>query len=554
VPKKESETWVNTEVMTTTDSPELRMIGLMRVILAIAALAVTWVDPYEPLRDVAATRVLLTAYVAYAAVLSYLARRRASQWPWAPFVDVLWCAFLLGVSGATQSVFFAFFMFAIISGALQGGARVGSLLTALSVGLLVGVTFTSVPVDWSRLALRGVFLAVFGYMVAPWGEFELTMRQRLPFLNELASVSNPRFGADHTIAQVMEQTRVFFAADSCIVVTHRPGRPYCKVRRAHQGDPRAAETAVEAPLDLYQPLVLLPPSASVSYKRAGSFGPIRWRSRVTPAFDDSAMHERCDYIASQLAARYFATASIVYRQAVIGRIYVTRATRPFRRGHPIVLRDATRQIVPYIESIRLVDQLAANAANAERERIGRDLHDTVVQSYIGLELGLRGVQNKLQRDVGPVNEIDRLIDLARAGSASVRDVVSGLTDGVRSRGPLAESLARYIETFQQVTGIAVHLTVAPELKLTGRVAGEVFHICLEGLSNIRRHTTATQAAVAISAMNGDVVVRIEDAGADEASGDFTPRSIDARVASLGGRVTVARGAPRGSIVTAEIPL
>ncbi|HYM26439.1 MAG TPA: histidine kinase, partial [Vicinamibacterales bacterium] len=220
----------------------------------------------------------------------------------------------------------------------------------------------------------------------------------------------------------------------------------------------------------------------------------------------------------------------------------------------MLLRDAMQQIVPYIESIRLVDQLAANAANAERERIGRDLHDSVVQSYIGLELGLRGIQNKLQRDIGPVSEIDRLIDLARAGAVSVRDVVSGLKEGNRSRGPLAESLARYIETFQQVTGIGVRLTVEPDLKLSERVAGEVFHICIEGLSNIRRHTTATQAALGILSAKGDVVVRIEDVGADRTPPDFTPKSIDARVASLGGRVTVSRGSPGGSIITAEIPL
>ena len=53
------------------------------------------------------------------------------------------------------------------------------------------------------------------------------------------------------------------------------------------------------------------------------------------------------------------------------------------------------QVLPTIENIQLVDQLAAGAAKTERERMAHDLHDGVIQPYVGLQMGLLAVCDKV---------------------------------------------------------------------------------------------------------------------------------------------------------------
>ena len=60
-------------------------------------------------------------------------------------------------------------------------------------------------------------------------------------------------------------------------------------------------------------------------------------------------------------------------------------------------------VTPVLENIRLVDRLASEAAEYERQRIARDIHDGMIQPYIGLQLGLAAIRQKIERgnnDVG----------------------------------------------------------------------------------------------------------------------------------------------------------
>ena len=78
--------------------------------------------------------------------------------------------------------------------------------------------------------------------------------------------------------------------------------------------------------------------------------------------------------------------------STIGRLYMTAARRrAFSPADVGFLLHVIEQIVPVIENIRLVDQLASNAAEEERRRLARDIHDNVIQPYIGFQIGLAAV-------------------------------------------------------------------------------------------------------------------------------------------------------------------
>jgi len=99
-----------------------RMIAAMRLILAVSALLIISIDPFDPNHYVAVTYMALTLYVAYSATLFVCAWRcvplaLATMEHW---IDVGWYVILIGLSNGTNSVFFFFLFFAILVASVSG--------------------------------------------------------------------------------------------------------------------------------------------------------------------------------------------------------------------------------------------------------------------------------------------------------------------------------------------------------------------------------------------------------------------------------------------------
>jgi signal transduction histidine kinase len=150
--------------------------------------------------------------------------------------------------------------------------------------------------------------------------------------------------------------------------------------------------------------------------------------------------------------------------------------------------------MPTIDNIRLVDRLASDAAEAERRRIARDLHDSVIQPYIGLQMALVAIQKKLatHREAVP-EDVERLLALTNAGIADLRHYMgelreNGAHDSGLLPGGLLSAVQRFTKKFAEATGIVVHVEAETALPVYDRLAAEVFRMVAEGLSNVRRHT------------------------------------------------------------------
>jgi signal transduction histidine kinase len=153
--------------------------------------------------------------------------------------------------------------------------------------------------------------------------------------------------------------------------------------------------------------------------------------------------------------------------------------------------------------------------------------------------------------------LDRLIEVAEQDLAKVRRYVKKIETGSNESGEdLLTEVRRYAKAFTKTTGIVVSVQADPKLCLSNRLAGEIFRAVEEGLSNVRRHTNATRATVALACDDERLLLRIEDAGAPEEEHweIFTPRSITERALALGGRALVGRGKDGGAVVAMEIPL
>lgn len=545
-----------------------RIVAVMRLILALSALLITFVDPSEPDRLVAVTYLALGLYTLYSLVLLYVLERAKALHPpigrLTHWIDIAWYTLFIALSSGTSSIFFFFYFFAILVTSFRYGYRSGLRVVSVSVALFTVVGFATAPkgpdFELNRFLLRPIYLFVLGYMMAYWGGLEITLKRRLALLKDVNTLANPRFGVDRTTGWLMERVRVFYDADACVLVAEDAAGGAHLMRRADRSDPERAVRAEAPPPEVARRLLAFPHALAVFYSHADRR---LWPRTTYHAYDTAAQRHTAEgrQLAAPIAADFDAASFVAlplrFHGTASARLYVASA-RPgaFAESDLEFLLQVTAHFAPVIENIRLVDRLASDAAETERQRIAHDLHDSVIQPYIGVQIGLTAISQRLEAGDADVSaDIKRLITQIADVIANLRSYLHELKSPSGQESVLLHSVRRFADTFSATTGINVRIEVAGDMRLTDRLAAEVFQMVAEGLSNIRRHTHAMRAMIRLARRENHLVLQIEDEGDSEPSPDaFTPRSIAERARALGGQVRVRQRDAGGSAVVVEIPL
>jgi signal transduction histidine kinase len=238
---------------------------------------------------------------------------------------------------------------------------------------------------------------------------------------------------------------------------------------------------------------------------------------------------------------------------------------PALAGEPALLRDVAAAAGLALENERLnaelrarVEELRAsrarivNAADAERRRLERDLHDGAQQRLVSLALNLRLASGKLDTDPRAAKELldETAGELAEA-TADLRELARGLHPAVLSDRGLRPAL----EALAGRAPLPVELVEPPPERLPAAVESASYFVVAEALTNVARYAQATRAAVSVSRGNGQVEVEVTDngvGGADPEAGSGL-RGLADRVAALDGRLEVVSEPGKGTTVRAVIP-
>ena len=195
------------------------------------------------------------------------------------------------------------------------------------------------------------------------------------------------------------------------------------------------------------------------------------------------------------------------------------------------------------------DEVRRLAALAERERIGRDLHDLLghTLSLVALKSELAG--RLVQRDPEAARaEIQEVSRVAREALAQVRAAVTG----IRSAGIAAELASAKL--LLESDGVAFKYAMM-EAALPPRVETALAMTVREAVTNIQRHARANHAEVAFETERGDAVIRISD---DGRGGAIVPGNglggMRERIEALGGRLRIDSTAGKGTRIEARLPL
>ncbi|HEY9415147.1 MAG TPA: AAA family ATPase [Pseudonocardia sp.] len=193
---------------------------------------------------------------------------------------------------------------------------------------------------------------------------------------------------------------------------------------------------------------------------------------------------------------------------------------------------------------------------AERGRIARDLHDELGHLFAGVLEGL-SVLDKERGEPGD-DRVQQLRELARQGIRSARSVAWTLRpEGLDDLGVVA-CVEQLVEDTARRFGIGIDLTARVERPLAGEVETAVFRVVQEALTNIGRHSRATEASVLLVATAERLRVVIEDNGIgfdpDETrAGALGLAGMRERARLVGGRLEVHARTGAGAMVMVEVP-
>jgi signal transduction histidine kinase len=142
------------------------------------------------------------------------------------------------------------------------------------------------------------------------------------------------------------------------------------------------------------------------------------------------------------------------------------------------------------------------------------------------------------------------------GIADLRHFAGEIKTGEHTRSVLIlPSLRRFASKFSTATGIKVRVDAKDDMIINDRLAAEIFQMVTEGLSNVRRHTTAQAARAEITIDDVNLILRIENENRNGCAPVlFHPRSLADRAISLGGQLSVSINDDHLTVVTIQIPL
>lgn len=224
------------------------------------------------------------------------------------------------------------------------------------------------------------------------------------------------------------------------------------------------------------------------------------------------------------------------------------------------LSSASRQAVLYrMEALKAREQ--------ERERIAADLHDGPLQSFISVQMRLEILRRMLERNFqAGMEELRQLQEICARQVTEVRTFIRSMRPVEVDGAGLAAALRSTAALFQKDSGIPTSFKAAPAAMHDDLVARpEIVQIVREALNNIRKHSAASRAAVALDRQDSNLILRIDDDGTGfPFAGRFTleelellrlgPQSILRRVRALDGDLTLTSHPARGSELEIRLPI
>lgn len=254
---------------------------------------------------------------------------------------------------------------------------------------------------------------------------------------------------------------------------------------------------------------------------------------------------------------------IVYEGRSVGDLYLADKSggQPFTRQDEEMLRTFAAHAAIAIENARLYRQVQDLAVLEERDRIGMDLHDGVIQSLYATGLTLENCLEDLEQDPAQVQpQLQKAIHDLNRTIADIRNYIFDLRPAVLAGTDLAGAVGGLLQELKVNALVEVQLIEEPKAcrGLSEEQVAALFQVARESLTNVQKHAQASSVSARLRQGDDNFRMTITDDGVgfDPArpGGGQGLHNMRERVEALGGRLQLESSDGRGTRLTVELPL
>lgn len=252
---------------------------------------------------------------------------------------------------------------------------------------------------------------------------------------------------------------------------------------------------------------------------------------------------------------------LVFRDKSVGLLALAHPQVNYYNASRVDLAMAfANQAAAAIENARLFEQTRQLAALEERQKLARELHDSVSQALYGIVLGARTARMQLDRDPAKaVKPMDYILSLADAGLTEMRALIFELRpESLQSEG-LVAALGKLINALGARNQLEVQFEAGGEPEVSLDVKESIYRITQEALNNISKHARAQSVEIKLRQENNELILDISDDGAGfdtsaEYPGHLGMHTMRERAEKVGGTFKIESAINHGTHISVEVPV
>ena len=209
----------------------------------------------------------------------------------------------------------------------------------------------------------------------------------------------------------------------------------------------------------------------------------------------------------------------------------------------------------------LYEQAQELAALQERQRLARELHDSVSQALYGIGLGAQTAHEALEsNDAGQATaSLEYVINLTEAGLTEMRALIFELRPESLETEGLVAALTKQVTVLRTRHNLTIEADLSEEPALSLERKEGLYRIAQEATHNIIKHAHASMVMLRLASQTNEILLEVRDNGRGfDPTGTFPGHlgllSIRERVARIGGILTIESASGQGTYIRVQVPL
>jgi signal transduction histidine kinase len=253
---------------------------------------------------------------------------------------------------------------------------------------------------------------------------------------------------------------------------------------------------------------------------------------------------------------------IVSKGTIIGAFYLTdkEGAEEFSGDDQQVIETLAAHAAIAIETAKLYERSRELSVVEERNRLARELHDSVAQTLFSISLTAEAAVSRFDADLTEArSDVESVRDLARSALDEMRSLIFELRPAELEADGLVPTLQKHVDVLRRTAHKPIDLREDGYRRQPLAVEREVFRIVQEALSNALKHARASRIDVSLAQRDGLLTVAVADDGTGFDPADATIRarrlgltSMEERAAGIGGRLTIESSPGAGTRVELEV--